>query len=346
MDILRPLRTFFVLTTFVSCAKVGYLAEQGIGQVNILTDARENSEVLADDSVSEKHKEKIRKIEEYKKFFYEFWKKEPSDIYSETTLLNRDAVTYLVIASKPTQIKAKTECFPFYGCFPYLGFFKTKSADEHVKHLQAKGFETYKRRVLAYSTLGNFDDPILSTFFQYNKYELAETIFHELFHTIFFIDDEVDLNENLANYFGKAMVYKFFKDHRKLDEYYAHEEKYSELMQEIVAQSRKLEEILEKENWKSLKKQFLEIDFPKHMKKKCLKIGLNSCWPNKLKWNNATFAAFNTYEKNQDRIKDLAKSFENDLVKVFSHVTSQYDLYQDSESRDRGESFEKFLFSK
>ena len=346
MDILRPLRTVFISSLFISCAKLGYLTEQGIGQIKILTDARENSEVLADSKVPQKQKDKIKQIEVYKKYFYDYWKRKPSDIYSETTLLNRDAVSYLVIASKPREIKAKQECFPLYGCFPYLGFFKTKSANEHVKRLRGEGFETYKRRVLAYSTLGTFDDPILSTFFQYDEYELAETIFHELFHTIFFIDDEVDLNENLANFFGKAMVYEYFGDARKLDQHYANEEKYSELLQEIVAQSKVLEDILKREDWKSAKKNFLEVEFPKKMKEKCLNLGLNSCWPTKLKWNNATFAAFNTYEKGQDKIKELAKSFENKPRKFFSHITTQYELYRESEERDRGESFEKFLFSK
>jgi predicted aminopeptidase len=345
MDILKLLRAFLVLFLFVSCAKLSYLTEQGLGQAKILSDARDNSKVLEDPNVKEEHKEKIRKIETYKKFFYEFWQREPSEIYSETNLLNRDAVTYLVIASKPREIKPKKECFPFYGCFPYLGFFKNKSADEHVKSLQREGFETYKRKVLAYSTLGNFDDPILSTFFQYDEYELAETIFHELFHTIFFIDDEVDLNENLANFFGKAMVYKFFKDKQKLDGHYANEQKFSELLQEIVQQSKKLEVILGKESWQTEKEKFLKEDFPREVKEKCLKLGLNSCWPLRLKWNTATFAAFNTYEKNQDKIKIYAKKFNGDLKAFFDHITKKYEEYKSSDARSNNINFEKYLLS-
>ena len=64
----------------------------------------------------------------------------------------------------------------------------------------------------AYSTLGYFNDHILSSFFYYNEHQLAEMIFHELFHTIFFVKNEVDLNENLAQYFAQQLTMEFFKD--------------------------------------------------------------------------------------------------------------------------------------
>ena len=346
MDILRPLRGICVLTLFISCAKLSYLTEQGIGQVKILTNARENKEVLSDPKIKQIDKEKIQKISAYKKFFYEYWQKKPSNIYEKTTILNRDAVTYLVIASKPREIKAKKECFPFYGCFPYLGFFKKESAREHVKQLEESGHETYMRRVLAYSTLGTFNDPILSTFFLYDEYGLAETIFHELFHTILFIDDEVDLNENLANFFGKAMVYKYFNQSKKLDKYYQQEKKYAFLREEIVIQSKKLEEILSDEDWKSKKKRFVEVIFPESMKKKCDELAIDNCWPVKLKWNSATFSAFNTYEKSQNEIKAFSESFSGDLKDLFQFVTKKYDKYREDDIEDTGKSFEKYLLGK
>lgn len=345
MDILRPLRAVLILILFSSCAKIGYLTEQGLGQMKILTSAKENSEVLKDPNVSEDHKVKIRKIEKYKQFFYQYWQREASEIYSETTLLERDAVTYLVIASKPTEVKAKKECFLFYGCFPYLGFFDDNSAKDYVSKLEENGHETYKRRVLAYSTLGTFDDPILSTFFQYSEYDLAETIFHELFHTIFFIDDEVDLNENLANYFGKQMLSLYFKDREKLKKHFENEEKSAQIMQEIVAQSKNLESILKRESWQEDKKVFLERDFPKAIQKKCDELKVNHCWPLKMKWNNATFAAFNTYEKSQDKIKELGESFNGDLKKFFVFIESRYKSYQKKKS-EIGTSFEKYLLSR
>ena len=64
---------------------------------------------------------------------------------------------------------------------------------------------------ITYSTLGYFDDPILSSFFNYNKFDLTVLIFHELFHTIYFYKNKVQLNENLANFFGREMAIEYYK---------------------------------------------------------------------------------------------------------------------------------------
>ena len=71
------------------------------------------------------------------------------------------------------------------------------------KKQEEKDFVTYRRPVTAYSSLGNFDDPILSTFFLFSEKGLIELVFHELYHTLFFVKNQVDLNENLATYFSQ-----------------------------------------------------------------------------------------------------------------------------------------------
>ncbi|MAE57957.1 MAG: hypothetical protein CME69_03695 [Halobacteriovorax sp.] len=341
MDILKFLLSIAFILILSSCAKIGYLYEQGIGQAKLIIDARDNQEVLKDQSVSDEMKDKIKKIQTYKKFFYQYWHLPETEIYNETNILDRDAVTYLVIASTRREIKPLSNCFFLAGCFPYLGFFELKSAKKHVKTLNEKGYDTYLRSVLAYSTLGNLDDPILSTFFKYSKYDLAETIFHELFHTILFIKGEVDLNENLANYFGKEMLKKFFKEEsEKLEAHFKRLELNHEIKQEIVDSAQELKEILKESNWKAQKKHFLEVTFPQKMKNKCEKLGLKKCWPLSLTWNNATFSAFMTYEKSQDKISALAGKFNGDLRAFFLFIQSEYDKYVEE---DIEVSFEDYL---
>ncbi|MBT5093001.1 MAG: hypothetical protein HOM21_02085, partial [Halobacteriovoraceae bacterium] len=201
--------SFLLIVAFLSsgCAKFSYLVEQGIGQLKLQSRSKKNSEILKDPTVEESIKDKIKLITKYKEYFYRYWGKPSTGIYSKTTILKGEAVTHLVIVSPADKIEALEECFPLVGCFPYLGFFKKASAKEYASKKSAEGFVTYTRPVYAYSTLGKLEDRILSSFFQYKDSELAELIFHELFHTIFFIKDEVELNENLANYFGQVMAY-------------------------------------------------------------------------------------------------------------------------------------------
>ena len=182
MDLLRKVTLIVPLVLISSCAKLSYLYEQGRGQLSLLTSARENKDVLHDIKIPIKYKDKIVKVEEYKKYFYRYWDRPPQEIYSQTTILDRDAVTYLLIASPYNKIDPNKFCFPFMGCFPYIGFFKEKSAREKASELSDKGLITWVRPVYAYSTLGYFDDPIISSFFRYNDFQLAELVFHELFH--------------------------------------------------------------------------------------------------------------------------------------------------------------------
>jgi len=227
--------SLLALFTLSGCAKLGYLTEQGIGQVKLQMSGESNNAILKNPKISPSIKRKIILVEEYKKFFYHHFGQKPSDIYSKTTILSNKAVTYLVVASSHTEIKAHEFEFPVMGSFPYIGFFNLDSAKKFSDNLkETEDLVTWIRPVYAYSTLGYFEDRILSSFFHYDDIELAELVFHELFHTLFFIRDEVDLNENLANLYGKEMLQEYFKDRDELKTYLADQERKTKIDKRIV----------------------------------------------------------------------------------------------------------------
>lgn len=339
---------FFCLLFLSSCAKVGYVFEQGVGQISLLMKGVDNEDVLKDPKIKEEHKEKIRKIEKYKRYFYEYFEKKTTDIYSETTMLEGSAVTYLVITSPFHKVEALEECFMFVGCFPYLGFFKEASAKEYAKEKEEEGMITYVRPVYAYSTLGNFEDKILSSFFQYDDIGLAELVFHELFHTIFFAKNEVDLNENLANYFGQEMLLDYFKmSEEEVTKRKAKRDKSAALSQEIVIQTKVLQEKYKseapktKEEAQKILSVFLKENFIPALEKKCaeLEIKKKRCFPLVRKWNNASLAAFLTYEKSMDKIHVLRKSKGLSLKDFFGYIEGEYEAYRNSTSKDSFEAW-------
>ncbi len=328
-----------------SCAKVNYLTEQTIGQVRLQSRAKSNDEVLKSPLTPSAHKEKIRLVQKYKKYFYKYFKRKPTDIYEKMTKLEGKAVSHLVIAAPYDELKAKKHCFPIMGCFPYLGFFHESSADEYIKELNEQNLYTYKRPVYAYSTLGYFTDTILSSFFYYDEFELAELIFHELFHTIFFVKNEVDLNENLANYFGQKMALEYFKDRAEiLNKQKIKYENRKKISEKIVILSNRYKKRLElqrpstKKDADKMLDEFLILELGPELSALCKKLNMKTCKAATRKWNNASLSAYLTYEDKMIPLENLHKKRGSSLVEYFLYIESLYKEYG-------GDKFEERLLS-
>ncbi len=350
MDVLKIALLIFICS---SCAKLGYIYEQGVGQISLLTRAKENKDVIKNVRLPKEQREKIQKIESLKKYFYHYWDKKPGQIYTSTTILKSKAVTYLVIASPFNDVKADETCFPLMGCFPYLGFFNLDSAKDFAKEKEASDLVTWVRPVYAYSTLGYFNDTILSSFFHYNEIELTELIFHELFHTIFFVKNEVELNENLANYFSVKMMEEYFKvmgQDENLKTQQSEEKKDRELKKVVMQLSAELKELYKslvpknKEEAAGILAEFLDQKFKPEVKAKCnsLSIKDEECFPLHREWNNARFAAFLTYENKSEELNKLQAKLGANLKDFYIYIVNKYEEYDNL--KDKPESFSKYLF--
>ncbi len=350
-NILKLLKISFVFFVLSGCSKFQYLVEQGMGQASLFLHAKKNQDLLEDPLTSEKVKKKIKKIQAYKDYFYKFFQRSAKGHYEKTTILDRDAVTYLVTASPFNRIEPKEECFPFVGCFPYLGFFDEKSAIKYKDVLEKDNWVTWVRPVYAYSTLGNFNDPILSSFFRYDDEVLAELIFHELFHTLFFIENEVQLNENLANFFSKKMVSMYFnwsevrKGQKSRDR-----SRYKGLDKLIVQLVKKLEnkysrvEAKNRSKFDEVLKDFLEQHFKPQVRSYCRSHDLlpDRCYPLSRNWNNASFAGFLTYEEESQKIERLEQKLGLDLRSFFTYIENKHKNYLENKIETP---FSIYLFS-
>ncbi len=356
MDTLKKtIQIFCIFLLLNSCSKIQYLINQGKGQNELLNSARKNEDVLKDQTVSEDFKKKIRKIIELKKYYYEFWQEEQSEIYSKTAFLKHQAVSYLVIASPFDKIEARQECFPFFGCFPYLGFFKEDLAKEYAKDLEKDGYVVYIRPVLAYSTLGYFDDPILSSMLILDEYDLAETVFHELFHTTLFIKNEVSLNEALADLVGQEMAAMYYSlEKANKEKRHLRRKKSRDFEKWLVAKTQKLNKIygyhkdLEPFQAKGILDNFVKDEFLVEAKNKCkgYKFSQDQCFPLKIKWNNAAFTSFLTYEEEDERLSNLKKDLNLNLRDFVDLIKLRYKEYNRSDRETRLKGFPDFLFQK
>ena len=339
---LISLSLMFILLT--SCARLSYVLNQAGGQVDLELRGRDNREVLNDPEVSKPHKEKIEKIIAYKKFFESFFDVKLGAIYEQTSFLDDEAVSYLVVASPKNKIKPLVHSFPIVGSFPYLGFFDKSEAKDFFNELKSENYDVYLRPVYAYSTLGQlfFDDNILSSFFYFDDVTLAELIFHELFHTLFFVPGEVGLNENLAQFFARSLVPLYFDGHVvKSWKAQAEQSKliYQELNRLVKLLEKKYDLVAESELENLRQREFKHINLA--FKEFCQKNKIQRCWPSKVKWNNARLVSYLTYEAKQDFIEKMYHQQQRkDLKSFFFKIQKAHESFQES---NNDISFEEFL---
>jgi predicted aminopeptidase len=191
---------FCILVAFAltGCESFGYYAQALSGQMTIIKKRRPIQRILTDPKTSENLKDKLGLIFEIREFAENVLYLPVEKHYLTFVELERSYVLWAVYAAPEFSLAPKEWCYPVIGCTAYRGYFSKEDADDCAGRLQNEGYDVYVAGVSAYSTLGWFDDPVLSTFIHQNDIELAAIIFHELAHQRLYIEDDTTFNESFA----------------------------------------------------------------------------------------------------------------------------------------------------
>ena len=168
------------------------------------------SEVLKKPNLDKKTAQKLKLALEAKQFAEKELHLSHTDNYNSYVQLDRPYVTYIVRVALANKLEPKDFWFPIVGSVPYKGYFSKISAEEEAQNYNPQIYDTYVRGASAYSTLGWFDDPILSSMIRYSDAQLVNLIIHETVHATIFIKGHVDFNERLATFIGNLGVRRFY----------------------------------------------------------------------------------------------------------------------------------------
>jgi len=171
---------------------------QGItGQADLLARSRPIPEVVRDmpDGVL---KTKLAHVQAMRAFATRELGLPDNGSYTRYADVGRPFVVWNVFAAPQLSLDARQWCFPVAGCVAYRGYFSEADARAEADRLAGEGFDVHVGGVPAYSTLGWFDDPVLSTFIRYRDAELARLVFHELAHQLVYVKDDSSFNESFA----------------------------------------------------------------------------------------------------------------------------------------------------
>ena len=180
------------------CDTLAYYGQAIGGQLDVMSAARPVGAWLADPGTPAKLRGRLEAAQRIRDFASRDLALPDNGSYRSYAALDRPYVVWNVFAAPRFSVEAKRECFPLAGCVGYRGFFSEAGAREHAARLEAEGLDAYVGGVPAYSTLGWFDDPLLSTFIQYPDSQLARLIFHELAHQLIYKPNDTTFNESFA----------------------------------------------------------------------------------------------------------------------------------------------------
>lgn len=180
------------------CTSVSYYAQSVEGHVRIMAARKNVGSLIRDPSTPEALRAKLTSASAIRRFATDELALPENGSYRSYVDIGRDDVTYAVFAAPQFSLTPITWCFPVFGCVPYRGYFSRKSAAESAVELQRRGLDVYVSGVTAYSTLGWFSDPLLSTMLRQDDTYLASLVFHELAHQKIYVDGDSAFNEAFA----------------------------------------------------------------------------------------------------------------------------------------------------
>ncbi|MET0230540.1 MAG: aminopeptidase [Rhodanobacteraceae bacterium] len=170
------------------------------GQVALLVHRTPVARVVADPSIDAKVRERLVETQEARRFASDALGLPRNGSYTSYVDLGRPYVTWNVFATPEFSVDPVTHCFPFAGCVAYVGFFDRATAEREAEASRAAGDDVAVEGTSAYSTLGWFSDPILSSMMRWSDDELDGVIFHELAHQLVYVGDDSAFNESFATF--------------------------------------------------------------------------------------------------------------------------------------------------
>jgi predicted aminopeptidase len=219
------LGVLMLLVGLGGCQTIGYYAHVAGGQLTLLVDREPVDKVLArldenphPDPDARAFRDRLLLSQKVLAYAQDTMHLPVGGRYRSYVDLHRDAVVWNLFAAPPLSLSPHEWCYPFVGCAPYRGYFDADRAERARSRLAREGLETYVGPVAAYSTLGWFNDPLLSTFMDLDEPDFVELLLHELAHSRVWVHGDATFNESFATFVGAEGTRRWFERQDRMDE--------------------------------------------------------------------------------------------------------------------------------
>ena len=295
----------FLVLCLSACSSPAYYLQAMSGHKKLMQSRQDIQSLLEDPATSPELAAHLETAEQIKTFARSELGLPVEDNYSSYVEVEGEALVWNVIATGEFSLSPKTWCFPVAGCVPYRGFFEKQKAQDSADRLARKGMDVIVSPAAAYSSLGWFKDPLLSTMLSRSDTRLAAFLFHELAHQRLYVKNDGRFNEGYASFVEEMGVRAWQDSRHEQDELqtWLTLQRVSEDFSSLVGKTRgelnslylgQQPEDIMRDNKREIFKRF-ESDYQQLSDEK---------WEGKdyyAKWfkqplNNARLALYNTYE--------------------------------------------------
>ena len=194
----RPAASLALVLALSGCETLAYYAQAVGGQLTLLSRAQPVERLVSDPATPPALRERLALARSIRDYAAKELALPDNESYRSYAELDRPYAVWNVVAAPEFSLEPLQSCFPVAGCVSYRGFFSQAAAERHAGRLREGGYDVFVYGVAAYSTLGRFDDPLLSTFIRYPDAELARLLFHELSHQVAYVQNDSTFNESFA----------------------------------------------------------------------------------------------------------------------------------------------------
>jgi predicted aminopeptidase len=201
-----------------------YVMQAAQGQFELSRKSKPIEEILQDEDTSPELAARLRLVQEARRFAVDELGLPDNKSYHTYADIERDFVVWNVFAAPEFSTQPKTSCFPVAGCVAYRGYFSKDDAVRKAERLTAKGFDVAVGGVAAYSTLGKFNDPVVSPMMNWDDVRLVGVLFHELAHQVLYVKGDSGFNESFATAVEEFGVERWLTSRGQVNEIAAYRE--------------------------------------------------------------------------------------------------------------------------
>ena len=333
MSISAKLSIVFLLLALLSlsgCGQIAYYSQSVAGHSRLML-ARESLPKAIQEAEQEGQAElatTLQRAKSMRAFAVEVLDLPDNGSYQSDVALDSKYPIWNVVAAEEFSVEPVQWCYLVIGCATYRGYFEREDALRYAQEKQQSGYETSVGGVVAYSTLGWFNDPLLPSMFERGESQLAEIMFHELAHQVLYVNGRSDFNEAFATVVGERGAELWLRQHNPalLPDYQNQRTAYREFVSLLLSTRDKLGELYAseapQEEMRLQKQQVfaqLRTDYEKLKAQRWQNAGWFDGWF-QAPPNNARLSALATYYERVPEIEALLLECEQDFARFYQKL--------------------------